>query len=295
MSPCYVTALRMLRCYSYAFCLFSGPKRAWRPVARPLQNDHIGPVPQPVGRRLSQKAVGEGLLPLLRMKVGGDQGGRRLVTGRHEIVEVLFLILGERFQQEVVDDEKGNLAQRLEPPLEGSGGPGRLQASRELGGSRHQNVVSLPNHLVPQGLGDMALSDPAGTDQKHVGRLPDEVPRLELGDDRPVEMGMAREVEEVQGLSAPEPRPSQALGQKVLLPSGHFVGDQKRQEVLVGQLPVDRLPVALFQGLQQTVETQFLQHGCQFGCGIHEQTSLRMGDDGGGGADVRAKRVFPFR
>ena len=290
-----VTVLHVLRCYGYALRLNFTAQRAGCSVAWPLENDHVGPVLQTVGRRLPQKAVGKGFPPLLRVKVRGDQGARRFVSSRYEIMEILLLVDSERLQQEVVKDEKRNLAQHLEPPLEGSGGPGRLQASHELGTRRHQNVGSLTNHFVSQGLGDMALAHPTGSDQQHVGRLSDEVARLKLRNDLPVEMGMAGEVEEIQGFSASEPRPLQALGQKVLLPPRHFVRDQGREEVFVGHLSLDRLPVAFFQGLQKTVEMQFLEHGGQFGGRIHAEISFVDGVSVLGEVSGRANRVVPFR
>ncbi len=216
---------------------------------------------EPVRRRLSQKPVPERLLPFLRMEVGGDQRGRFLVPCRHQVVKVFLLSFGQRLQKIVVDDQKRHLAQQAEALFEGPGGPGRRQTPQKRPGSRHQDVVSLADGLMPQSLGDVALAHPARPHQKHVGRLPHEVSRRQLRDHGPVESGMPREVEGVEGLVRPEPGPPQPLGHEVLLPPRHFVGDQKRQEVLVGEFPLDRLPVSGLECVDQAVEPQFLEHG----------------------------------
>ena len=67
-------------------------------------------------------------------------------------------------ESEVVDDEQIKPRELGKIPLDGVGGPGRVELDEHLGHGGEQNIVAFADRTVPQGLGKMALAGPAGAD-----------------------------------------------------------------------------------------------------------------------------------
>lgn len=84
------------------------------------------------------------------------------------------------------------------------------------------------------------------------------------------------EVEAFQGLLVAEVGTPQALVQFLLVAACDFVKDQQAEEVGVGQLAVDGLPVAGLQRIQDAGQPQLFEQGDEFWDGVHGVSSMQQ-------------------
>lgn len=228
-----------------------------------------------VQRSGAQEPVGEGIPPLAQVQVGGDERGGSLISFHNEVVEVFVVGGAEGLEAEVVDYQERNPGKGLKAPLVRSRGPGRLEASQELGRSGKENVMALLDDGMPQGLGEVTLSDPAGTNQKDVGRLGDEAGRGQFGEERPVGLRQEGKVEGVERFLGAEAGASETHRVFLLLAAGDFVLDHEGQELGVGEFAGNRLPVPGLEGVEDPGEAELLQQRGQFGHRVHGRNSFR--------------------
>jgi hypothetical protein len=111
---------------------------------------------------------------------------------------------------------------------------------------------------MPQGLGQMALAGAGRPHDQDRGLLGHEPAGGEIRDERVRGRRVGREVEAIQGLVGEHLGPAQALGELMLLAARHLVLDQERQEVGVGELSGDGLPVAGLQRVEDARQAQLL-------------------------------------
>ena len=132
-----------------------------------VQDHPVGPVTDTVqgGRRLR---VGWGKPPPLgEVEIAGDDDGPPFIAIGDQVMEVLILGGPNRFKTKVVNDQKIGLGQGLETPIEGVGGPGGLEQPQQFTLGGKQDVVTLTDSAVAEGLSDMTFTDTGGTGDQH--------------------------------------------------------------------------------------------------------------------------------
>jgi len=127
---------------------------------------------------------------------------------------------------------------------------------------------------VSEGLGKMAFSGAAGTDDQHGDLFGHEPAGGQLHDQGAVDVGIEGKIELLQGLLVAEVGPADGRGQSFLRPAGDLVLDDGGQKIHVGKLLLDGLTVAGFDGIQDAGQPQLLEHGNQFGHGVHHRFLL---------------------
>ena len=88
-----------------------------------VKDDLVSPMPEPIDGGGSQEFVWEGLAPLVQIQIAGNDGRAPLVSLGNNVVKIFILRRPERFEAEIVDDEKPDLGQLIKLPLIGVGGP----------------------------------------------------------------------------------------------------------------------------------------------------------------------------
>lgn len=184
-------------------------------------------------------------------------------------MEVLVLGGPQGFESEVVDDEEIDAGQLDQLAVEAVGGSGGMDLGEHSGSSGEQDVISGPDGAVAQSLGDVALPGAAGTDDEAADLFLDEPAGGQLGDQGAVDARIEGEVKLFQGLLVPEGGPADGRGDLLLVPPGDLVLDDGGQEVHVRDLSFDGLPVPGLDGIEDAGEAQLLEHGDQFGHGVH--------------------------
>ena len=94
---------------------------------------------------------------------------------------------------------------------------------------------------MAQSLGQVTFSDPAGSDQKDVGRLYHEAGRGQFREERLVGLRQKGEVESIEGLLRPEAGAADPHDVFLLFSSSNFILDQESQELGIGEFSSDRL------------------------------------------------------
>ena len=85
-------------------------------------------MPQSINRGRSQELIVKGLFPLGEIQIAGEDSGLAFVPFSHVLLEVFVAGWADGLEAEVIDDQQGHPAERLEPFCIRPCGFGRLQA-----------------------------------------------------------------------------------------------------------------------------------------------------------------------
>jgi len=184
-------------------------------------------------------------------------------------VEVLVLGALEGLESEVVDDQEIDRGQSGQEPVVAVCGPGGMELGQHPGGAREQDVMAGADRAVAQGLGDVALAGAAGADDDDAHLLVHEPAGGQLEDEGAVDRGIKSEVKLLEGLLVAEVGPADGRSEAFLAPAGDLVLDDRGQEVHVGELLLDGLPVTGLDGVQDPGEAKLLEQGDELGHGVH--------------------------
>ncbi len=240
-------------------CLRQGPGCT---VTFPFEDKPVGAVAEPIDGGHAQHPVGrEDVSPFAEVQIARDHGSRLLVTSADEVVDVLIVGRPQGLEAKIVDDEQGDLGQLAEDPLVGAGGPRAMKASGEGTLTQEADIHSLTDGTMAQRLGQMALAGTAGTDDEDRGLFPQVASRGQVVDQASVQVRQTIEGEVFEGLVVPELRLAQEGVEALLVPPGDLILEQEREELGIGQLPVDGLAVARLQAFQDAGQTEGAKRG----------------------------------
>jgi len=226
-------------------------------------------VTEPVDGGGAQDAVWKRIEPFGDVEVRGHERAFALVALGDDIVEVLVLGTLEGLEAEVVDDQQIDRRQSGKEPVIAVCGPGGMQLGKHPGGGREQDVVAGTDRAVAQGLGNVTLAGAAGTDDDDADLLVHEPAGGQLEDEGAVDRGIKSEVKLLEGLLVAEVGPADGRSEAFLAPAGDLVLDDRGQEVHVGELLLDGLPVTGLDGVQDPGEAKLLEQGDELGHGVH--------------------------
>ena len=175
----------------------------------------------------------------------------------------------------------------MEAALIGAHGASGLEAAEQLGLGGEEDIVSLADGTVAEGLGEMALAGAAGAGDEDVGRFLDEAAGGQFLDQGPVDAGVEVKIELLDGLLRAEAGAADAQAELFLLSSGDFVLDEQGEELRVRESGLDGLAVSGLDRIEDAGEPELLEQGGEFGHGVHGVSSHWIG------VVVRWKRALP--
>lgn len=224
-------------------------------IAFPFQNDFVSAMAEPVNGCGPQDAIGEGVRPLRDIEVGSDNRAFAFIAFRDHVVEVFILDSLEGFEAEVVNNEKIDFCQPGEEPLIAVGGLGGVELGEHPGGACKEDIIAGADGRMTEGLGDMAFACSAGAHDEDGDLLFDKSTACQVRNKRPVEAGVEGEIELFEGFGVAEVGPADREREPLLASAGDLVLDDDGQEIHIGELLVDSLAVAQFNGIQDAGES----------------------------------------
>ena len=184
-------------------------------------------------------------------------------------MEIFVLWRLEGLEAEVVDNEEVNAGKFCKLSVKGVSCPGGIELPEHLALGGEEDVIPVADSAVTQGLGDVAFSGSAGTDNKDTDLLVYEPAGCQIHDQALVDGGVEREIELLKGFLVSEVGPSKGQCQFFLCSSGDFILNDGGQEIGVRKLFLDGLTVSAFEGIEDSGESELFEHGNEFRHGIH--------------------------
>jgi hypothetical protein len=117
----------------------------------------------------------------------------------------------------------------------------------------------------------------------------DEAAGAQFGNQRVVDRRTIRVIESLQGFVAGNLSLANSLCEVTLITTGHFVLDQKCEEVRVGKLGLDRLLVSGSQRIEDAGQPELLEHWFELRHGIHGRSPKDNGSCDGYCEEAGAK------
>jgi len=185
-------------------------------------------------------------------------------------MKVLILRRPQRFEPEVIDDEKPHFGQLIKLSVIGLGSPGGIEPSKHgaLGGEG--DIVALSYGAMTESLSEVAFAGSTGSNDKNRDLLLDEAAGGKIHDEGSVDGGVEGEVKVLDGFLISEVCASQSESESFLRSSGDLILDDHGEEVGIGCFLFDGLTVSLFKGIEDSGEPQFFEYGNQFGHRMHD-------------------------
>jgi hypothetical protein len=203
------------------------------------------------------------------LQVAGDECGCSLVTLSDEFVEVFILRRAHGAQAEIVDRDHLDPGKLLKFPFVGVGGACRMELSQQLVVGDEEDIVAGAQRTMGKGLDQMRFAGADGSGNQHGGVFGNEAAGREFSDQCVVHGGAESVVETLQRLVARHLRFAQTLAELTLISACHFVLDQERQEIGIGELGFDRLLVSRRKRIQDAGQAELLEHRFELRHGVH--------------------------
>ena len=132
-------------------------------------------VNEPIEDRVGEGTIADHLVPYLDRELTGDQRGAVDVAVVHDLQQVAALLVVQRSEPPVVDDEQVGLGDRGEelqvPPL----ALGLQDLGKQAGRPPVDDVEAVAAHLLPEGAGEIGLSGSRGADDQDIVVVADPV------------------------------------------------------------------------------------------------------------------------
>ena len=182
-------------------------------------------MPKPIDGGRAEDPIGKGIGPFRQIEVGSPDRTFTFVAFGDDIVEVFVLGALEGFKSKVIDDQKVDRSELGKVSVEAVGGPGGMELTEHFGDGCEEDIVTGSNRAMAQGLGDVALSGSAGTDDQDTDFLFDKATGSQVGDQVTVDVRIKGEFELFQSLLVTKVGSAEGRGQPLLTPASNFVGD----------------------------------------------------------------------
>lgn len=137
--------------------------------------------------------------------------------------------------------------------------------------------MPLAGGAVAERLGQMRLAGAGGSGNQDRDALVDIAAGGEIMDVGSIQRRQPVEVEGLERLAHGEAGAGQPGAELLLVAPCHFVMQQHGQELGIGKLAVDGLPVTLFKGIEHAGQAQLLEGGVQFRTGVHGRLMDQQG------------------
>ena len=116
-----------------------------------------------------EEGVAEEGIPLGDVAVGGDEGGAPFVALADDLVEVHRLIVGERPEAEVINDEEPRRGETGQLAIVAAVAAGGAEGGEHLVGGDVEGAVARQTGSLTNGLGEVGLADTGRADEYEVG------------------------------------------------------------------------------------------------------------------------------
>ena len=106
-------------------------------------DEHLGPIQEPVEARGGQQRVEEQIGPLIGSAVGGQQDAAVLVALVDDIVQIFWAGLLKRLEAEVIQDQQIRTQVERDPPFPGPIRPAAVEVLEHFLGVDEQHIQTL--------------------------------------------------------------------------------------------------------------------------------------------------------
>lgn len=133
-------------------CLLSCGLCPTCPEAGAGDDDHLGPMQEPIQASRRQQRIAEQIGPLVRGPIAGQDDAATLITLVDEIVQVLRRWRAQRLEAKVVQHQQVRAQIGLESPFQGAIRPAAIQVLEEPIGVDEQGIIVPTAGFMNQGL-----------------------------------------------------------------------------------------------------------------------------------------------
>ena len=211
---------------------------------------------QAVQNGVSDRGIGNDLVPLVDGKLAGHEGGSLAVAVVEDLQQVAIRFAGDARNAQIIDDQQGGTRHLLEQGQEAAVGLGGLQCTEELGRVIVEGPVSIPAGLVAQGAGQVGFADASRAGDEAVALFLDPLGSAELLDLRSLEAAWVTIINVLQTGRDFELCLLEARRERAVLFPTPLPFDQQAQASFKIQLGDLGLTALFFQGRSQAVQVQ---------------------------------------
>src|SRR5208337_1855603 len=195
-------------------------------------DDHLHPaMNQSVHGRRAHERIAEDRGPFGEITVGGNDRGSPLVAIADDLIQVGLVVLTQRGQPEVIQDQKLHRADLFQPTFAAAVSATRLHPGQKMAGSTGEYFVAPAAGFVPEGLSQMALAHSRGADEEHVLVFGNELAGSKLADGWFMDARIETEIKCLQGLVRLEAAAGEATTQLFEISPLYLIGEQHLQEL----------------------------------------------------------------
>lgn len=177
--------------------------------------------------------IREQLSPLLQRTVAGHDGGTVLIAPHHHFQQVFPLLLGQRLQAHVVDDDKVRPEIAAQGPVLLLEGLVFEEVPHEVEDRSIEHLLALFDGLISQRLSQMGLAHSRGAQEQDVLALAEVAPGGQLIDLLAADRGVELPIEVLKRFEGPEVCGFGSPLQVALLPDIEFILEDQLQELLM--------------------------------------------------------------
>ena len=199
---------------------------------------------QPIQPGDGQGRMAKQVGPLRGSPVPRDQHVADFIALVHDIVEVRRGRVDQGFQPTVVEHEQLRAQIKLETLGPGPIGPAPMEVLPHRVGVDEEPIKRLSTRVMGAGLREGAFADPRGATDQDMAFLTEVVTARQVEHLLPVDAGVEAPREALQGFGGIQRRPSPPSRQLCLRPPFDLVFAPAFEQLDVGPLAVDGLPVA---------------------------------------------------
>ena len=237
-----------------------------------LDDEDVRVVKQPVHGRAGEQRVSKERRPFVEVAVGGEDKRSFFVALADELVQIHGLIVFERPQAEIIDNQKVDCGQARQFAIIGIIRAPSAKLGEQLVGGEVQHGVTSYAGTVTDGLSDMALADPGLADQAKVFVAVDKCTGGQVEDFGFGYLGIEGEIEILERLGMVEAGATESEVELFRLTAVYFVGQKPQKKLGRREVVVASLPHAQLERLQDSGQAQFFEDGNQFISWVHHSS-----------------------
>lgn len=178
------------------------------------------------------------------------------VAGADDLVEVDGLVIAQRTQPEVVDDQQVGCGEAQDAAVVRAVCARSSQLLEELLRGHVEHGLAEPARTVAKRLSDVRLAHPGRSEQEHVLALLDEATRSKVDDFRLRHVRVEVEVEVLERLRMLEVCAADALIELLSVAALDLVGQQTKQEFFIQQPVLSGLLQAKLERLEYAAQAK---------------------------------------
>lgn len=202
-----------------------------------FEGDRVGVVDKTVEDGVGQSGFSDALVPEVDRILAGDQGGAGLPAVFEDFQEIVEMVLGERQETEIVQEQKIHLGPGYEEPGGLSGLPGQGDLGEEPGSAEKETGEAQKAGLMSEGPGEKALADTGGSDDQEVLVGPDPFASGQFLKQGTVQAPGGPVVGVIETGGLPDPAFGQTPDKLLVLPLEKFPVGEQAETLLEGEVP----------------------------------------------------------